>query len=79
MSAKEIPESPNEPDAWRRLKTALDTILGRRGTRIKKLYENLRQAAGAPTQAEYNTLAADLLETRQKVNELLELLHGPYK
>lgn len=67
---------PRQPGFLPAVKAMLEILTGRRGTRISELHLQLREASASPTQAEFDALAADLVETRQKVNALISLLQG---
>lgn len=63
---------PGEPTFLRNVKTMLEILTGRRNNRIARLFPKLLSSAGAaPTQAEYNALAAQVVALQDKVNELL--------
>jgi hypothetical protein len=74
------PPIPDHRDATfsERVRDALLILLGRKGNRIEQLFEKKRAVSASYTQAEIEAIRDDVLSTRKKVNELLELLHGPY-
>jgi hypothetical protein len=89
MSQKPPLNDVDHPKFRENVKTCLEWLMGRRQNRVAKLYDNNRSStlavSATPTQAEVqaiatvvNQLAADLRETRAKVNEKLESDHGPY-
>lgn len=63
------------PDFGRHVRAWLEIVCGRRGNKLNTLFLKLRASAGAnPTQAEFNALAADVVESRKRLNELLARL-----
>lgn len=78
MSVKPPIPGALDPSFGERVREALLILMGRRNNRITQLYLNKRAFSATPTQAEVTALAVDVVETRQKLNEILELLHGPY-
>lgn len=79
MKKPDIPDTRGlaTPSWVESVRMALRTLMGRQGPRIRKLHETkLSAVADPPTQAEYNALATQVVLLQQKVNELVELLHG---
>ena len=66
---------PDNPQFLRQLKTIIEILTGRRGNKLTALSLKLQSSAGAnPTQAEFNTLAAQVMTLQTRINELQQRL-----
>lgn len=77
MKKPSIP-TVNEPTSqWtQNVSLMLQLFAGQGGIRIQPAREVKLIAAAAPTKAEYDALAVQVVLLQKKVNELVDLLHG---
>lgn len=65
MKKPEIAEKPDDPRAWESLRTLLGILVGRRGNKLAAITPRKLTAASSPTKAEYDALAARVLQLEQ--------------
>jgi hypothetical protein len=67
---------PIDREAWGAVVEVIEILTGRRDNKITKLREVKLAAAAAPTKAEYDALALEVVTLQMKVNELIDRLDG---
>lgn len=71
MKKPPIPERQNDPNAWANIRMTLDILMGRRGNKIQPITVKKLTSVAAPTKAEYDALASQVVYLQQQFNALV--------